>query len=324
MRRWLVGAVSCVFLGFALQPVAAQTRLRTVASFSILADMVANVGGEQIDLAVLVGPDTDSHTYQPSPADARQLANAQVLVLNGLGFEGWIERLARSAPFRGRRIVASEGIRPITVPGGGHHHHGHGHSHGSAGRDNPSTRAPLAGSSSVNDPHCWQDLECGRRYVANIAAGLAAADPANAADYRRRADAYSQRLADLDRWVRAEIERVPAAKRKAIVGHDAFGYFARAYQVTFRAPVGFSTEQQPSAKEVAALIAQVRQEGIKAVFVENMTNPAQVQQVARDAGVVVGPRLYVDALSRSDGPAPTYERLFRHNVTTLVEGMLRN
>jgi zinc/manganese transport system substrate-binding protein len=293
-------------LAVAPLPAAAQPRLKVVATFSILADMVANVGGDRVEMSVLVGPDADAHTYQPTPAEARVLAASQVLVLNGLGFEGWIDRLAAAAPFRGRRIVASEGVTPLTAKAGGHHH---GHSHA---------------AKPVQDPHCWQDLACGQRYVANIGAGLAAADPSNAVAYRERAEAYARKLAELDAWVRAQIATVPVAKRRAITGHDSFGYFARAYGVEFRAPAGINTQSEPSAREVANLIAQIRREGIRAVFMENMTNPVMIQQVARDAGAVVGPTLYVDALSKVGGPADSYEKMFRHNVLALVTAMAAN
>ena len=184
----------------AAAPASADSRLKVVATFSILADLVANVGGDRVDVAVLVGPDTDAHTYQPKPSDARTLAQAQVLVSNGLGFEGWIDRLAEAAGFKGRHIVAS------------------------------------AGAAQESDPHCWQDVACARRYVANIADGLAAADPANAAAYRSRAAEYDKRLANLDSWIRAEIARVPEDRRKAITGHNSFRYFARAYDVSLSAP----------------------------------------------------------------------------------------
>ncbi|UYN94660.1 MAG: zinc ABC transporter substrate-binding protein [Enhydrobacter sp.] len=286
-------------------PALAQSRLKVVATFSILGDLVVQIGGDAVDLAVLVGPDTDAHTYQPRPADARLLVEAQVLVSNGLGFEGWIDRLAKAAPFKGRAVVASQGVPTITAGHG--HGHGHGHSHG---------HGP--------DAHCWQDVARTRRYVSNIAAGLGSADPANAAHYRERALAYDKRLAELDVWIKAEIAKVPAAQRKVITGHDSFGYFARAYGVQFSAPRGYSTESQPSAKDVAALIRQVREQKIKALFVENMSNPGLVEQIARESGAVVGPTLYSDALSAPGGPAPTYEAMMRYNVSALVAGMLKN
>jgi zinc/manganese transport system substrate-binding protein len=269
-------------------PGQAEGRMKVVATFSILGDLVREVGGDRVDVTTLVGPDSDAHIYQPKPTDARALAGAEVLVSNGLGFEGWIDRLAEAAGFKGRRVVASTG-------------------------------AP-----ADSDPHCWQDVACARRYVANIADGLAAADPANAALYRARASAYDQRLATLDAWIRREIANVPEAQRQAITGHTSFRYFARAYDVRFSAPTGYSTDAEPTARDVANLIRQVREQKIKALFIENMTNPALVAEIARDSGASVGPRLYSDALSKPDGPAPTYEAMMRHNVTALVAGMQKN
>ena len=277
----------------------APPKPRVVATFSILGDLVAEVAGERVDLAVLVGPDTDAHTYQPKPADARRLAGAQALVSNGLGFEGWMDRLAKAAPFTGRAIVASAGVPTLAATGSHRHEHD-------------------------IDPHCWQDVARVRRYVANIAAGLADADPANAAYYRERAEAYDRRLAELDRWVRVEIAKVPPAQRKAIVGHESFRYFAQAYGVQLEAARGFTTESDPSARDIAQLIRLVREQKIKALFIENMTNPALVEEIARDSGATLGPRLYSDALSKPGGPAPTYEAMMRHNVTALVAGMLKN
>ena len=268
-------------------PAIAQTKIKAVATFSILGDLVREVGGEGIEIVTLVGPDTDTHTYQPKPSDARALSTAQALVSNGLGFEGWIDRLAEAASFKGRHIVASAGI-------------------------------------NGTDPHCWQDVACARRYVANIAAGLAEIDPANSEHYRARAAACDRRLAALDAWIRSEIARVPPGQRKVITGHDAFRYFASAYGVQFQAPRSINADSEQSARDVATLIRQVREQHIKALFIENMTNPGMVDQIARDSGAVVGARLYSDALSKPDGPAPTYEAMMRHNVTALVAGMLKN
>lgn len=284
-------------------PASAETKIKAVATFSILGDLIAEVAGDKATLSVLVGADIDAHAYQPRPTDARALADAQVLVSNGLGFEGWIDRLAKAAPFKGKAIVASTGVS--TVPAGQQHGHGHSHGHGP-------------------DPHCWQDVQRVRIYVANIAKGLAEADPTNAAHYRERAEQYDHRLVELDAWVKAEIARVPADKRRAITGHDSFRYFSSAYGVKFQSPRGYNTSSEPSARDVALLIREAREQRIKALFVENMTNPGLVDQIARESGAVVGPRLYTDALSGPDGPAPTYEKMMRHNVTALVAGMLKN
>jgi zinc/manganese transport system substrate-binding protein len=288
-------------------PASAQAPIKAVATFSILGDLLAEVAGDKVGLSVLVGPDIDAHAYQPRPTDARALADAKVLVSNGLGFEGWIDRLAKAAPFKGRAIVATAGVATLKAGGDHGHAHAHGHSHG---------QGP--------DPHCWQDVQRVRTYVANIAKGLAEADPANAAHYRDRAQAFDGRLVELDSWVKQEIAKVPADKRRAITGHESFRYFASAYGVTFRSPRGYNTSSEPSARDVATLIREVREQRIKALFVENMTNPGLIDQIARESGAVVGPRLYTDALSGPEGPAPTYEKMMRHNVTALVAGMMKN
>lgn len=284
MRR----ALLVILLLLAALPASAEPRLKAVATFSILADFVAEVGGDTVEVSAIVGPDTDVHTYQPRPSDAQLLARARVLVSNGLGFEGWLDRLAEAASFKGQRIVASAG-------------------------------APVE-----TDPHCWQDVSCARRYVANIATGLAAADPANADHYRARAADYDRRLTTLDAWIRTEIAGVPSDRRKAITGHDSFEYFARAYGVHFAAPRGYNSASEPTARDMAALIREVRAQKIKALFVENLTNPALIDEIARDSGATVGPRLYSDALSRPGGPAPTYEAMMRYNVAALVAGMKKN
>ena len=289
-------------------PAMAQQRLKVVASFSIVGDMVREIGGDRVEVATIVGADQDAHTYQPTPSDAKAVAAAKVLFVNGLGFEGWIDRLARAAPFKGTRIVLTDGITsPLSLDAAaGSSHAGHKHAH------------------NASDPHTWQDIANGRLYVRNIVKGLSAADPANADTYRQRGADYDRRLAELDAWVKGQIATVPADKRKVITGHDAFRYFARAYGVEFRAPIGISTDEEPSAQQVAGLIKQMKSAGIKAVFIENMSNPKLVEQIARDAGGIVGPALYVDALSKPGGPADTYEKMFRHNVPALVAGMMKN
>lgn len=294
-----------VALGLVAVSLPASAEIKAIATFSILGNLLAEVAGDKAAVSAVVGPDMDAHAYQPRPGDARALAGAQVLVSNGLGFEGWIDRLAKAAPFKGRAIVATTGV--ATLPAGSDQGHSHGHSH---------DHGP--------DPHCWQDVQRVRTYVANIARGLAEADPPNAAYYRERAEAFDRRLVELDAWVKEEIAKVPADKRRAITGHDSFRYFASAYGVKFQSPRGYNTSSEPSARDVAALIRAAREQRIKALFVENMTNPGLIDQIARESGAVVGPRLYTDALSGPDGPAPTYEKMMRHNVSALVAGMLKN
>jgi zinc/manganese transport system substrate-binding protein len=290
-------------------PAVAQEPVRVVASMSVVADIARAVGAERLVLTTLVGPDSDAHVYQPRPSDARAVAAAHAVVINGLGLDGWMTRLMDSAGARAKVIVASDGTRRETAPQDGHGHGpGHGHDH-----------AP-----GTVDPHAWQSLANGQTYAANIARGLAEVDPAHAELYRRNADAYRHQLGELDQWVRKTIGTVPAAKRKVITTHDAFRHFGKAYGVSFLAPLGLSTESEPSAVGMAQLVRQMKREGVKALFIENMSDPRLLEQLARDAGAVVGGRLYADALSGPDGPAPTYLKMFEHNTATLVSGMVRN
>jgi zinc/manganese transport system substrate-binding protein len=292
----------------------AQEPARVVASFSVLGDMTRQIAGDRIQLRTVAGPNVDAHTFQPRPSDAEALRGATLAVRNGLGFDAWFDRMLRSANWRGPTATTTDGITARRMAA---HSHGHGHSHGQGSGGQQQSGQPR----TVPDPHAWQDLRLGIRYVRTIAAALAAADAANAAAYAEAADGYARRLTELDDWVRAQIATVPEVRRKVVTSHDAFGYFGSAYGIRFLAPQGVSTEAEPSAAQVGRLIRQIRGEGITAVFMENMGNPATLQRLADEAGVRVGGRLYADALSAPDGPAPTYEAMFRHNVGLLVPAM---
>ena len=294
-----------------VRPALAQQRPSVVASFSILADMTRQIGGDRIALRAIAGADVDAHGFQPKPSDAAALTNAALVIRNGLGFEGWLDRMIRSSGFKGRMVTTTEGITPRLMEA-------HGHDHGGVGRRHNHSVGPR----QVPDPHAWQDLGLVQHYIRNIAAGLMAADPVGEALYRRNAEAYAARLTTLDQWVRAEIAKVPAARRKIVTSHDSFGYFGDAYGVRFLAPQGVSTEAEPSAAEVGRLIRQIRAENITALFMENMVNPATLQRIAQETGLRVRGRLYADALSAETGPAPTYEAMFRHNLSLIVPAML--
>lgn len=288
-------------LGLAFQTAAADP-LPVVATTSVLQDLIRNVGGDKVAVKTLVGPDGDAHTYEPTPSDAKAISTARLVVINGLGLEGWLTRLMGSAGFTGTRVIATEGIAPLTM-------------------------AEEAGGKArtVTDPHAWQSLQNGQIYVANIAKGLAAADPANAATYRQNAEVYSQRLAALDTKIRAELAEVPAPQRRVITTHDAFQYYGKAYGVAFIAPIGLSTEEgEPSAGDVAKLERQIKREKLHALFLENISNSRLIEQLARDTGAIVGPPLFSDALSKPDEPAPTYIQMFEYNTATLKAGMLKN
>jgi len=306
MRRWGFWIVAlCV----ALVPGAgaAEGPIKVVASFSILGDMAARVGGEDARVVTLVGANGDTHAYQPTPADAKQIADAKLVVVNGLGFEGWIDRLVRASGYKGPVVTASRGVTALGLEGEERHGHGHG-----------------KGGKRAADPHAWQDLGNGQRYVRNIVDGFVRADPPRAERYKARGEAYLAELAALDAQVRAEIAAIPERQRRVITSHDAFQYFARAYGVRFLAASGVSTESEPSAADVAALIRQVRSTGVKALFVENMTDKRLIAQIAKEAGGVVGGTLYSDALSKPEEPGGTYLGMFRHNLDRLKAGMLKN
>lgn len=292
----VIAAAACAlpFTARAAEPVP------VVATFSVLADITRAVGGDRIALRTLVPADNDAHVYQPSPGDAQALAAARLVVTNGLGMEGWIDRLIKASGYKGEVVTATRGIKTIAMEDDGH---GHGHGKKAA------------------DPHAWQNALNGQVYARNIAEGLARVDPAGAATYRANAEAYAAELQALDGWIKAEVATVPAGQRKVITSHDAFGYLAAAYGITILAAQGISTEAEPSARDVARLIRQIRKEKVRAVFIENMTDPRLIQQIAKETGAAVGGTLYSDALSAPGGPADTYIKMFRHNLPLLVAGM---
>ncbi|MBL6601086.1 MAG: metal ABC transporter substrate-binding protein [Alphaproteobacteria bacterium] len=275
-----------------------------VATFSILGDMVKRVGGEHVEVTTLVGANGDAHVYQPTPADARAVNSAQLLFVNGLDFEGWIDRLVSASGFTGKRVVATKGIEPIAFEEGEpahkvHDHHDHG----------------------AFDPHAWQSLRLAEFYVENIMLALAQADPDNAAQYYRNRAAYLAEIRALEAEVSALMATIPENKRTVVTPHDAFQYFAADYGLVFKAPQGLSTESDASASDVAKLIRQIREEGISAYFVETITDNRMVDQIGRETGATRGGTLYSGALSAADGPAATYLDMVRHNTATLAAAL---
>jgi zinc/manganese transport system substrate-binding protein len=277
--------------------------LPVIASFSILADMVRQVGGDRVQVTTLVGPDGDAHVYQPTPTDARVVAAAKVVFVNGLGFEGWIDRLVRAAGFKGPVVVASRGVEVEHMADPDKPGHDHGHDHGEL------------------DPHAWQSLSNGQIYVRNITAALIAADPAGRAAYEANARRYQAEIAAVDAETRAAIQTLPPTRRTVITSHDAFGYFSNAYGITFIAPVGVSTDSEASAADVARLIRQIREKQIPAVFMENVSDPRLLAQISRETGARIGGRLYSDALSPPGGPAATYLDMIRSNTRILTQAL---
>ena len=276
----------------------AADKLPVMATFSILGDLLKVVGGDRVSVTTLVVADEDAHVFEPKALDAKNLLQTKLLVTNGLGFEPWAQKLVKSAGYKGRSLVASQGLKARTM-------------------------LDEKGQAET-DPHGWQDPTNVVVYTRNIAAALSTLDPPGASMYQANSDAYIKELQALDAEAKTAFAAIDASKRKVITSHDAFGYFGAHYGIKFLAPQGVSTEAEPSAKAVAQLIRQIQKEKIKAVFVENMTNPKLLAQLSKDAGVTAGPALYVDALSKAGGPADTYLKLMRHNVTQLAAGMKQN
>ncbi|MET0429875.1 MAG: metal ABC transporter substrate-binding protein [Microvirga sp.] len=278
-------------------------RLKVVATFSILGDMVKAIGGERTEVKTLVGPGGDAHVYAPSPADGRSLAEAAIVFANGLGFEGWIERLIKSSGTRAPVIEAARGVSALAADGAGGHDHGQ--ADGEKGhRDD----------GHAVDPHAWQNVANAKIYAANIRDALTRADPAGAPAYEARAADYIARLDALDREIRLLVARIPPDRRRIITSHDAFRYFEAAYGIDFVSPQGVSTDSEASARDVAEIIRQIRRETITAVFVETISDPRLMQRIARETGARIGGTVYSDTLSEPSGPAGTYIDMMRHNI----------
>ena len=301
-RRSLV--VAAVAALVAASSTAAQqtlpSKLRVLATFSILADLVRNVGAERVEVATLVGPNSDAHVYAPAPADVKKVADAQVVFSNGLGYEGWMSRLVKASGTKAPMVIATKGITERQMKSG----HDHGHSR------------------RASDPHAWQSVANAKIYVVNIRDALIAADPAGKSFYEANATAYLGKLDALEQEVQAAVAAIPAGRRKVISTHDAFGYFQQAYGVEFIAPQGVSTDSEASARDVARIITQVKKQKIPAVFLENITDARLMERIAHESGARIGGKLYSDALTEERGEAPTYIELMRHNVKTLSAALM--
>lgn len=297
LLRARASALLLVFFVLVAGQVAAEP-LKVVASFSVLGDLAQQVGGVRISVHTLVGTDADAHVFQPTPADAKTIAQANVVIVNGLGFEGWINRLVKSSGYRGTIVVASQGVKAIKRTEGEHHDH-----------------------EDDFDPHAWQDLANVLRYVDNIAQALIAADPAGQGTYLANANRYKQEISALDGELKRAFKAIPVARRKVVTTHDAFGYFANAYGVAFLSPVGINTEAEASAADIARLIKQVRSDKIPAVFMENISDPRLIERIRLESGARIGGRLFSDALSPAGGPAPTYLDMMRQNAKALVDAL---
>ncbi|MBC2768869.1 metal ABC transporter solute-binding protein, Zn/Mn family [Pusillimonas minor] len=279
--------------------------LKVVASFSILGDMVKVIGGENVQVTTLIGPNADAHSHEPSASDSRVLAEANVVVMNGLGFEAWMPRLLRASGFNGHEIVASTGVTPRQLD----HDHDHGHSHGHDDKAD--------GAASV-DPHAWQDLQNGVKYARNIANGLSRVDPVNRAGYQARADIYVTEMEKLHNEIRQSLAAIPVERRKVVTPHDAFGYFGQAYDITFVSVAGLASDAEPSARDIARLIREIKKTKSAALFTEKALSSRVINQIARETGAKVGGTLYADTLDVTDRPAGTYLGMFKWNAGQLI------
>lgn len=296
------------FTALSFPALAQAERLSVVASFSIIGDFAKAVGGDRIDLRTLVGPDGDAHVYEPKPVDAMALARADVILVNGLLFEGFMERLIQASEAKAEVIVLTDGADILNDPAGGHYHYVNGEAIFHA---------------TPNDPHAWQSVGNAKVYVRNIAKAFCAADAQGCATYKENATVYTEQLTALDREIGTVVSGIPPDKRVAVVAHNAFRYFERDYGVTFLAPQGVSTDSEASAADVASLIREIREKRAAAVFAENISDARLVEQIASEAGLKLGGTLYSDALSPAGGPASTYIEMMRYNVRTLTSAITR-
>ena len=296
-----LASIIIVSLAAAIVPAPAQNvpsgPLNVVATFSILGDFAKNVGGDRVNVTTLVGPNSDTHVYTPTPSDAKKITDAKLVIVNGLGLEGWLPRLVKSSGSKAATVVATKGIATRKIEDS--------HSHDPADAD----------------PHAWQSVVNAKAYVANIRDALVAADPASAEAYRANAASYLSKLDALDRDIRDAVAKIPPERRSVISTHDAFGYFAAAYGIRFIAPQGVSTESEPSARDIAAIISQIKRQKIPAVFLENVSDPRLMRRIAAETGANIGGTLYSDSLTDEKGPAPTYIDMVRHNIKALTSAL---
>lgn len=291
-------------LFFIAYPAAAAEKIKVVASFSILADITENIGGDRVSVARLVGEGEDAHAFNPSPSNVTDLVRADLIIINGLGFEGWLERLVTSTKNIPKIVVASDGISPLNANDEEHgHSHNHGHDQGEL------------------DPHAWQDVANARIYARNIALALVAIDPDHKTVYETNLARYDAELQKLDTTIRNAIAAIPAKNRKLVTTHDAFGYFEQAYGIEMIAALGVATDAQPSAKDIARIIRQIREEAVPAVFLETMIDPRLAQRLSAESGAKIGGTLYSDALSEKNGPAGTYIAMMETNIRELTRAL---
>jgi len=323
----LISMAGVAALALLAWPQADARELQVVSTFSVISDFARNVGGERIKLTTLVPPNGDTHSYEPKPADAVAVGRADVVLANGLHLEGFLDRLVQASGATAPVIALTQGVELLRNTEEEHDHHdehdaqGHDHDHHDEGKHGHGEHDHHHHHGEY-DPHAWQSVRNAQIYVNNIAKAFCAADATGCPDYQANAKAYDEKLQALDAELKASVAQIPAARRTIITSHDAFGYLGREYGFQFLAPQGISTESEASAADVAALIQQIKNQKAAALFLENVSNPRLIQQIANETGMKIGGELYSDALSTADGPAATYIDMMRHNVNTIRDAAL--
>jgi len=264
-----------------------DSSIRVVTSFSILEDLVKELGGQYVSVVNLVGRNSDAHMYQPKPSDAVAIAKADLVVFNGLGFEGWIPRLIKNSGYKNQQIIASRGVDAIK-------------------------------NGKEIDPHAWQSFHNIRLYIQNISQMLIQLRPQHVEALTKRQQKYLDSVSNLEQRLKKQFANIPPNKRIVVTSHDAFGYLGREFKIQFLAPLGLSLEVEASAEDVAAIIDQIREQSVKALFVENINNPRLLELISAETNVTIGGRLYSDALSEVEGPAGTYLKMMRYNIESLI------
>ena len=282
------------FAGLLQNPAYSQDRaIKVVTSFSVLDDLIRQIGGNRVEVKALVGPNQDAHSFSPNPKDAISVKNADLVVMNGLGFDAWSERLIKSSGYKGEIVIATKGVEPIKSSEGGH--------------------------SSV-DPHAFQDIKNVKLYVSNICDALIKLDPKSQALFEANKTRYIQELDSLDGEIKSAYASIPKEQRRVVTSHDALGYYGKAYNIVFLAPNGLSNEVEPNAKKISMLIRQIKADNIKAVFVENLKNNRVIEQISKETNVTIGGPLFSDALSNGP-PAGTYIDMMRNNTKLISQAL---
>lgn len=274
-----------------------QPSCKIVTSFSVLEDMVKTITGPLCKVQSIVGPNQDAHVFEPKPTTNALILGADAVIINGLGFEGWMDRLLKASSYRGPVITATQYIKPRYL------------------------HQPDRQEASVPDPHAWHTIPNAILYIQALTETLSKIFPFHQASFKKNADIFQKQLWHIEQSIQTRLSAIPLDKRRVITAHDAFGYMGQHYQITFLSPVGISTEAEPSARQIAALINQIRHSGIRALFIENSANTKIMQQIADETGVKIWGQLYSDALSLPDEPAPTYIDMIRHNMSILIASM---